>query len=131
MDHAPWGRVPRTNLRYNGQSVQTVRQLRTNIKRGETTLYNGETRTHRVSGQVKRRIGVDEVKVKELADAIDGYDPEMEVAVRVSPATDDGDYSESLDQFFGEYCEVTDERSVLVEYGKLVIVADYEEMDEG
>ena len=64
--------------------------------------------------------------LKELLRLLDGYDPEMEVQVRVAPATD-GDYTGSVDEFFGEYCEVTDERNILVEYGKLTIVADYDD----
>jgi len=64
--------------------------------------------------------------LKELLRLLDGYDPEMEVQVRVAPATD-GDYIGSVDEFFGEYCEVTDERNILVEYGKLTIVADYDD----
>ena len=64
--------------------------------------------------------------LKELLRLLDGYDPEMEVQVRVAPATD-GDYIGSVDEFFGEYCEVTDERNIFVEYGKLTIVADYDD----
>jgi hypothetical protein len=70
------------------------------------------------------------MKVGKLIFLLEDYDSEMEVQVRVSPATD-GDYSEAVDDFFGEYCEVTDERNILVEYGKLTIVADYEGFDEG
>jgi hypothetical protein len=66
------------------------------------------------------------MKVKELLEALADYDQEMEVQVRVTPV-DDGDYVGSVNEFFGDYCDVTDERNILVEYGKLTIVADYDD----
>jgi hypothetical protein len=68
------------------------------------------------------------VKVKELAAALDGYDPEMEVQIRINITdTSEDVVSESMtvDELDGEYCAVTDERSVLVEYGKLTIIGDW------
>jgi hypothetical protein len=66
------------------------------------------------------------MKVGKLIFLLEDYDSEMEIQVRVSPATD-GDYIGSVNEFFGDYCEVTDERNILVEYGKLTIVADYDD----
>jgi hypothetical protein len=63
--------------------------------------------------------------VRELLESISGYDPDMEVQVRIACSTDDAT-DELLAEWFGEYCEVTDERSVLVEYGKLTIIGDWE-----
>ena len=67
--------------------------------------------------------------LKELLELLDGYDPEMEVQVRVAPATD-GDYIGSVNEFFGEICHITDERNILVEYGNLMIVADFDGFED-
>jgi hypothetical protein len=74
------------------------------------------------------------VTLGELKEALDGYDDTLEVQVRVS-ISDDADAADeasrtSLDEWSGEYCDVTDERSVLIEYAKLTIVADWQPPEE-
>lgn len=53
----------------------------------------------------------------ELVKALNGWDDELEVVIRASSLDDEpiGD---------GDYLEITDERSFLVEYGKLTIIGD-------
>jgi hypothetical protein len=64
------------------------------------------------------------VKVSELAAALDDYDQEMEVQVRIFA----GDLVEEDDirvsEFEGEYCTV-DEKGILIEHGKLTIIGDW------
>jgi len=60
---------------------------------------------------------------------LEGWDDSMELQIRINPANEqaleDIAIEEPLEEFFGEYCDVTDERSVLVENGKLTIIGDW------
>jgi len=66
------------------------------------------------------------LKLKELLFHLDDFDdPEMEVQIRIwiSPETEEDELP--LSDFIGEYCQITGEKDILVEYGKLTIVADW------
>ena len=57
------------------------------------------------------------MKLKEFLEHLEGRDPEMEVVVRVN--------GEEIED--GDILDVVDERSIIVEYGKLTILADLPE----
>jgi hypothetical protein len=64
------------------------------------------------------------MKLRELKEHLEGLDPEMEVQIRIyTPDVEEDEMP--LSEFIGEYCEVTDERNVSVEYGKLTIIGDW------
>lgn len=56
----------------------------------------------------------------ELQKMLDGWDPELEVQLRVSD-------TEGVGVEDGDYLTIEGERSVLVEYGKITIIGDMEE----
>jgi hypothetical protein len=63
------------------------------------------------------------VQLKDFLKAMEGLDPEMEVVVRIS-VDDELNGDVTVDDIVGEYAQVTDDRNVMVEYGRLVVVGD-------
>ena len=69
------------------------------------------------------------MKVRELISELQESDTGMEVQIRVN--IDDPEFNDELDlsEWAGEYCNLTNEKSVLVEYGKLTLVADWQPLE--
>ena len=59
------------------------------------------------------------MKLSELRELLADYDGTMQVAVQITLDPDETDPPED-----GELFSIVDERSVLVQYGKLIIIAD-------
>lgn len=64
------------------------------------------------------------MKIKQLKELLDYWDDDTDVEIRIALEGEDT-FGTNLEEFFGEYCQITDERSVLFENGRLVIVGDW------
>jgi hypothetical protein len=65
------------------------------------------------------------MKLKEFLEEVEGIDPEIEIQIRIAPVDQMRDYPQPLEEFFGDYCEVSEAGNILIEYGKLIIIGDY------
>lgn len=74
------------------------------------------------------------MKLKELLEHLEGTDPEIEVVIRVAipePPEEYVDMSEAdMCATDGDYLDITDERSITIEYGKLTIIGDKDWADD-